>query len=302
MDRPCFICGRINASVETFAQPNSFDVECPRCGNYEIAQSVVRALESEPARNQFRAVLSEWIDSQNSSGERPKITSDNLPGLRSLPPLPFMERAKRLLIFIADRTHRLGQSVDLSGPKIEVRLQAIDGGEVAHIADFLRGQALIEGNSDLHLTGVGAIQADEWRRTASSSMLGFVAMWFDKDMDDARFNGLEKGITNAGYLPSRIDAKEHVNDICDEMIAEIRRSKFMVADFTGHRGNVYYEAGFAAGLNLPVFWTCRKDYKKALPFDIRQYNFIDWETPDELANRLQKRIEAVIGRGPLNPR
>jgi hypothetical protein len=62
---------------------------------------------------------------------------------------------------------------------------------------------------------------------------------------------------------------------------------------------VYYEAGYAAGRNLPVILTCRKDELKDLHFDIRQYNCIDWETPDELARRLQVRIEAVIGDGPL---
>jgi len=133
-----------------------------------------------------------------------------------------MERAKRLLILMSDRTHRLGQSIDLSDPKVEVRLQATDPGEVAFIADFLRDQGWVQGN--LELTPLGAIQADEWKRTASSSMQGFVAMWFDKGMNDAWINGLQKGIVNAGYLATRIDAKEHVNKICDEIIAEIRRS------------------------------------------------------------------------------
>jgi len=201
---------------------------------------------------------------------------------------------------MSDRTHRLGQSIDLSDPKVEVRLQATDPGEVAFIADFLRDQGWVQGN--LELTPLGAIQADEWKRTASSSMQGFVAMWFDKGMNDAWINGLQKGIVNAGYLATRIDAKEHVNKICDEIIAEIRRSKFLVADFTDQRGGVYFEAGFAAGLGLPVIWTCRKDDLLNLHFDTRQYNFIDWETPDELANRLQKRIEAVIGSGPLKTR
>ena len=36
-----------------------------------------------------------------------------------------------------------------------------------------------------------------------------------------------------------------------------------------------------------------------LHFDIRQFNCIDWETPDELALRLQRRIEATIGKGPM---
>ena len=35
-----------------------------------------------------------------------------------------------------------------------------------------------------------------------------------------------------------------------------------------------------------------------LHFDIRQYNTIGWETPEELATRLQRRIEASVGKGP----
>ena len=101
----------------------------------------------------------------------------------------------------------------------------------------------------------------------------------------------------AGYDPIRVDRVEHVNRIDDEIIAQIRISSFVVADFTGHRGGVYFEAGFALGLDLPVIWTCRKDHMHDLQFDIRQYNTIDWETYDELASRLQHRIEATVGKG-----
>jgi hypothetical protein len=85
----------------------------------------------------------------------------------------------------------------------------------------------------------------------------------------------------------------------DEIIAEIRRSAFLVADFTGHRQNVYFETGFAIGLARQVVWTCRKDQIKDLHFDIRQYNCIDWENAAELARRLRLRIEAMFCRGPL---
>ena len=77
-------------------------------------------------------------------------------------------------------------------------------------------------------------------------------MWFDDSTLDAWEKGLKKGISDAGYAPLRISMKEHVNKICDEIISEIKRSRFIVADYTGHRGGVYYEAGFAAGLGLPV--------------------------------------------------
>jgi hypothetical protein len=62
---------------------------------------------------------------------------------------------------------------------------------------------------------------------------------------------------------------EHINKIGDEIISQIRRSKFLIADFTGHRGGVYFEAGLAMGLGLLVFWTCRRDDLDKLHFDIR---------------------------------
>jgi nucleoside 2-deoxyribosyltransferase len=77
---------------------------------------------------------------------------------------------------------------------------------------------------------------------------------------------------NAGFSAMLIPDKEHANKIDDEIIAEIRRSAFLVADFTGHRQNVYFETGFAMGSNLPVIWTCRKGDIPKLHFDVRQYN------------------------------
>jgi nucleoside 2-deoxyribosyltransferase len=126
-----------------------------------------------------------------------------------------------------------------------------------------------------------------------------VAMWFHDDMSAAWRDGLQKGISAAGYKPLRIDNKEHANKVCDEIISEIRRSRFLVADYTGHRGGVYYEAGYAAGRGLPVILTCRKDAMTDLHFDIRQYNCIDWQSPAELARRLEVRIEAILGDGPF---
>jgi nucleoside 2-deoxyribosyltransferase len=89
----------------------------------------------------------------------------------------------------------------------------------------------------------------------------------------------------------RIDKKEHSNKIDDEIIAEIRRSKFLVADFTCEkekvRGGVYFEAGFAMGLGIPVIWTCAQQSIGDLHFDTRQYNHIVWDTPKTLRSLAQ---------------
>jgi hypothetical protein len=136
----------------------------------------------------------------------------------------------------------------------------------------------------------------------ANSSQAFVAMWFDDSMTEAYDKGLPEGIRKAGYKLLRIDRKDHNNKIDDELIAEIRRSKFLVADFTqgenGARGSVYYEAGFAHGLGILVIFTYKKGSEPTNHFDTRQYNHIEWETPEDLATKLQNRISAILGDGP----
>jgi nucleoside 2-deoxyribosyltransferase len=150
------------------------------------------------------------------------------------------------------------------------------------------------------ITPKGYEQLEELRDSHTDSRVGFCAMWFSKDLDQLWSDGIELAIVAAGYLAKRIDGVHHNNRIDDEIIATIRRSKFVVADFTGHRGGVYFEAGFALGLGRPVIWCVQEDELDKLHFDTRQYNFITWQA-DRLAefrSRLANRIEATIGHGP----
>lgn len=124
----------------------------------------------------------------------------------------------------------------------------------------------------------------------------FVAMWFSDVTRGAYESGIEPAVKDAGFTPIRIDQKEHNNEIPDEIIAEIRDCEFMVADFTGQRAGVYYEAGFAMGLGRKVIWCCRKDEIDSglLHFDTNHKNHIAWTAPAELRERLYRRIRATI--------
>ena len=106
----------------------------------------------------------------------------------------------------------------------------------------------------------------------------------------------------------RVDKEEHLDFIPDKIISEIRQSRFVVADFSYCEKDssdekrasegVYYEAGFAHGLNLPVIFTCKESDTDGVHFDVDQYNRIQWEDPKDLKAKLTARIEAVIGKGP----
>lgn len=138
---------------------------------------------------------------------------------------------------------------------------------------------------------------------AAESSFGFCAMWFNDSMLPFYVEVIEKAIGAAGYAPLRLDHKEHNNNIHDEIIASIRSAKFVIAEMTGHRGGVYFEAGFAHGLGLPVIYMVQEHDKDNVHFDVQSQNFILW-SPDDLPDarkRLENRIRATLGQGPLNP-
>jgi nucleoside 2-deoxyribosyltransferase len=153
----------------------------------------------------------------------------------------------------------------------------------------------------------GLQRLDELEFSGAESDQAFVAMWFSGELDAAWERGFDLGIADSGFRAMRIDKKEHANKIDDEIISEIRRSRFVVADFTcelierdgrkfpAPRGGVYYEAGFAQGLGIPVIWTVREDCIDHVHFDTRQFAHIIWSDPDDLRTKLRNRIGAVIG-------
>ena len=93
-----------------------------------------------------------------------------------------------------------------------------------------------------------------------SSLIARSSLWrFVNSLRPLFEEGIFPGITNAGYEAVRDDRTQHNNKIDDEIIALIRRCKFVVADFSLNCGGIYFEAGFAMGLNRPVIWTARED-------------------------------------------
>ena len=108
----------------------------------------------------------------------------------------------------------------------------------------------------------------------------------------------KNAISRCGYIPRRIDEKEHNKQIVPEILFEISRSKFVVVDITYPNYGAYYEAGYAEALGKEVIICCREDvfHSNQKPhFDIVQKSLIVWKDEEDLENRLYKRIEATVG-------
>lgn len=265
-----------------------------------------------------RVRLTNWIIDQNRLGSGPPfIDSTELKATKAYPNLSIMERRDRLLMYLDHRIERIGHDVKVGGvvtdeyKRTQLELLAwtasVEAQEYHYLIKACEQAALIEhpaaNDMFIRLTTEGYRYLSDLGAKQTASEQAFVAMWFDPSMEAAYEIGFHRAILKSGFKPMRIDRKEHVNKIDDEIIAEIRRSRFLVADFTSEpekpRGGVYFEAGYACGLKIPVIWTCRKDFIDHIHFDTRQFNHIDWSDPDNLYERLKNRIGAVIGDGPL---
>ena len=291
--------------------------DSPRAGGgYEIDQVLIYSHVNSMSEEE-KARLTTWlVDQRMPGGPPPRVTEEIISHAKNKLPLPVHVRAERLLKFMTSSARTVANRVVCSEGSDESHgalawSESTIWPDVVYFLNYLEtmgwiqkvyGNVAIEEMANVTVSGYNRI-AEQYTNVDSSQ--AFVAMWFDPQMDEAYKLGILPAIEEAGYKPLRIDHKLDVNKIDDEIIAEIRRSRFLVADFTqgddGARGGVYYEAGFALGLGLDFIYTCRNDKVGKLAFDTRQYNHILWETPQDLRAQLRNRIEARIGKGPIAP-
>src|SRR5262249_53117820 len=114
----------------------------------------------------------------------------------------------------------------------------------------------------------------------------FVAMYFAPELRAAYDEGIRPAIEDdCGLRAISVDLEEHNDDINDRILAGIRSAQCVVADFTGQRQGVYFEAGFALGLGRTVIWTCRADNLPTLHFDTNHRNHVVWTNHAELREK-----------------
>lgn len=78
----------------------------------------------------------------------------------------------------------------------------------------------------------GCMYVEEQLRDLGTGRNGFVVMWFADCMNEVYEDGIKPAIGDAGYESVRIDRQEFLGNVPDEILAEIRKSRFVVADFT----------------------------------------------------------------------
>lgn len=306
----CPFCKSTANELSTLGGFNNYD--CSRCGRVSVTDSAEQVFANERWTEREIANASGWLRENQGA----QITSHELPFLRALRSPSVDERAEKILLAMERRSRSIGERFNFNLMKPASVSEWLSVSWSANVEElgyllinylvvlgFLKGRVPdnAEHLANAIITPTGYAELARLRQGGAGSAIGFCAMWFDARMRPLWTDAIKPAIDDAGYRAERIDNFEHNNKIDDEIIAMIRKSRFVVADFTGNRGGVYFEAGFALGLAIPVIWTIRECRFHRVHFDNRQYNFIGWDASKlpEFKLKLQNRIEATLGAGPL---
>jgi len=313
---PCAICDNSSVPQQIWGNEASFRYSCPTCGEYLITLQALSLLDFQDntIKKEHSAKISAYLKNRNVLGLNPHIIYRDILSTKTVPlgitieeiidqfPKLISDRMNKVLLNLAELSDYSDYYLKITTDDYSLFYAEKNNATQFFIMKQLIDEKLIELKdnalrlpNEVRLTPKGwnkVLELEKGDRKEKTKI--FIVMSFDPSLVTAYEQGIAKAISDNGYDPIRVDYEEHIDQISDSIIADIRKCKYVVADFTFNRGGVYYEAGFAMGLGKPVIWTCREDHIKDLHFDTRQSNHIGWTTDQDLYTKLDDRIKAIF--------
>lgn len=275
-------------------------VKCVYCGTYKFAMTY--ELDTYGNTNFYK--VSSWVREQNDLlNNIPLLTNEKFDEILTLKNKKVKEKFDLLMFSLSDlKGKRL-----LNNDDLKVKSWIKDDKEFFILFQKSLDLNLIKGScrrsydgggtfSFTELTFDGIQYLEELEEPNKNSKKIFVAFNFDEPLTSIFNTNLKEAIESEGfeYVVVNQDNVEHNKSINDEIIVKLKTSKIVIADFTNHRNSVYFEAGFAMGMNIPIIWTCKKGHEDNMSFDTRQFPHIVWEDKNDLVKQVIDRIKRLL--------
>jgi hypothetical protein len=296
-----------NASTEERAE--FYWYKCTKCGDFKISYNA----KENMLGNIDLQKISSWISEKNKVfGENPFLDSETIETILNQRDRRIQEKFDCFMKYIAglpNKKEMLAEDMNHCYVYNESELEKLilKAEKEGFIQKSTRPSIIATANSSSSyqreqgykftgLTFEGQEYVENLDLPNKHSHNIFMAFWFDKDVQSVFDNTVKPAIDKAGFLAERVSSSTTELDgkISDEIIAKIKSSRAVIADCTGQRQAVYFEAGFAMGMRIPVIWTCRKSDVQDICFDANHYPFILWETPKELAEKIVNRLKREL--------
>lgn len=142
-----------------------------------------------------------------------------------------------------------------------------------------------------------SIRVIDTERSGTKTPRAFVAMPMNPG-DDSLVDVLEAiqaAARRCGIVAERIDEQQSNDRISDRMFEAIRQSKYVIADLTHERPNVFFESGFSHGIGKAPIYVARQGTRVA--FDIQDYPVIFFRNMKDLRDKLEQRLATLTSVG-----
>ncbi|MDO9523468.1 MAG: hypothetical protein Q7J08_07140 [Methanocorpusculum sp.] len=304
-EESCPIC---NSECEVTESGFNKNINCPSCGPYSISK--IQGCPTFPQNTQhlIAGYLYETkmhiVDLVKSGATEGLVLNEGtIQEILSDPLIP--KRAMQYLDKIILNLYKRNEGF-LTMVKADCFMPAMGYArskqELVMMFNALRGLGYLDERNILTIKGLQ--YAESLLTSNRNSTNVFIAMKFFDELKALRESAIKPACQKCGFTAFTVDEEEHNDDIPDKIISGIKTSRFVVADFTENNLGVYYEAGYAKGLGLPVIKTCKKEWfdkidesgnrENKLHFDIEHDNLILWVDSDDFAKKLEARIRATI--------
>ena len=297
----CNFCkSKIQIHEKKYLSNDSYLVECFKCGTYEVTGTLDATLAST---EDVPFTASCWIKEQNLNGIFPRLNSDDYTMLMSIPDKRLSQKYERFIQYLCDEGK---DTYCLNNVEVYTRCWINGYDELNRFKQkaIQNGHLILKYSDDkMYLLDLEVTyNAHEYLENLgykTNSNKIFMAFMFNDDMFKQFQPTIERAVHDAsdGNIEAvRVSSSTTSHDvkIDDELISMLKSSKAVIADFTGDRSAVYYEAGYAMGMGIPVIWTCKASDIDKLSFDTRQYPHIVWNDEQDLYGQVYNRLKAKV--------
>lgn len=295
----CKICG--NKAEESPSTKDQTVIVCAHCGRYSVTGSFFIEDYTKDKTNFYK--VSSWIHEQNDLFQNyPIFDYEKFEEILNIRDKKIQEKFDLMIGYLFE----LG-SDRIDEKKLIIESWIKDEREFFVLYQKALDYKLIKGSCSRSLDGGGAISFTELtfdgleyieslETVNQSSKNIFVAFNFEEELKEVFNTHLKQAIEKEGfnYVIVNQDNVEHNKSINDEIIVKLKSSRIVIADFTNHRNSVYFEAGFAMGMSIPIIWTCQEEHDKEMSFDTRQFPHIFWKNKDDLVKQVVDRIKVIL--------
>ncbi len=268
---------------------------CSPTGAYSLLRESYTTIQSLPHQDKrdLLHVISGYIREFTDCGDKVTLSADDLSSIANSPEIPVTveDKGNRLLQYLHRHSNGAGDPVVIHPLSRNFNLTYSPNiQELVYIIDQLStDDLLVREGTNFQLTEKGWNQAIA---SAGGKKLKPCTMLIPKvqDLRTEWQEGLLPKLEQLGYLPQMLPQPDtNIRDTNPfETIAD---SKLIIADLTGQDTEVYFLAGYALGLKIPVIWTVSSEKADQLSVPIQDIRPILWDSTEELAVILQQRLQ-----------